>query len=421
MAETKKLLQITDLNDDCLTEISKFLDIENLYNLYKSNRRFYIPIRNAVPSIQATITGPKISRNWENIENFLQVFGNQVRDLHIIECWKFHIEFYEKCVNKYCSGNTVRHCTFSRVFVTKDLIVSNARFFRSLKSLKFDRVALQPSGLAFLHECKEMSWQQTQPSDTSAWNIYDELLVLLGSSNFAYDEINNSPRYILTKSLSAQTNDINYSSLMKFPNIVTLECELFNNFDIALTMQNLNHLKEMRLFLHYIPKEKQDAIISAISSLNTLKSITLRLDRTETDDNGKMVESICAMTNLEELCLKNTLPLHSSSDPHLLKIANSLKKLKMFHYEYGNNETILYEFLRRAKGLKTLILDETYEEYDWDDRYEKLCDDLVTIREEQSSKYVLYVKILDCYDGFFKQTKWVKMRIFGKKDYDGSF
>lgn len=415
-AETEaSALKITDLNDDCITEICRYLPADNLYQLHSAHKRFYIPIKNAVPSIKVEINGEEAE---ENIEGFLKVFGDQVRILQALNWWNTKIMDFFRWMNLYCSKNNVKDCKFTNSYLTKELMNRNSGFFESLYILEFEIIHMKSKHQnIFGTLIKDMRLEKSSSTSSagSGQTILNELHGLMSTWDMSDDGIDKSANFSLVTKLTFLFGTYNYNMLSWFPNLVALDIVIPETFDLSIIL-NLNHLSELTMHLQYIAKEEQDAVISVISTFNTLKSLSLTMNRMESDDNGKTINSICAMTNLEELSLKNALPVHSSSDAHLLKIADSMTHLRRFQYEYDDNEAILCEFVRRAKQLRTLSLELMGEEKEYVDFYEELT----SIREEQSNESVLYVRIFEDHPGL-QSNRWVQMRTVGSfEGYDES-
>lgn len=130
-----RALQITDLNDDCLTEIFKYLQLEDLNSLSVTNTRFFNPIKSAVPYIETTLNN--LRSNFKYNKDFFVNFGDQVRNLHFqyFQPYPFATIFFEKILNDFFRGNRVKHCTFTRCALSKGFVLRNAEFFRSLETL----------------------------------------------------------------------------------------------------------------------------------------------------------------------------------------------------------------------------------------------------------------------------------------------
>lgn len=125
-------LHILNLNEDCLISIFKYLKFEDFLILYKINSRFNNAIGASLAYHKTEIVFTDDS-NLEQMENFLKLFGKQVKKLNVDS------ENYQviEMVNKYCTAGNVK---FAKLCPTDGLglLNTNNNFFKSLKSLKFN-------------------------------------------------------------------------------------------------------------------------------------------------------------------------------------------------------------------------------------------------------------------------------------------
>lgn len=249
-------LKLLDLNDDCLTEICKFLKFEDLCHLYEANKAFGAAIGNALQSSDAGIwftMDLRFNPHNKNIKSFLDVFGNKIKFLKIAT-WK---QVCEDVIEAYFAGGNVKSCVLSFTSkLTKEFVSNHWIFFKSLKHLEIKSFHIQNYNLQKLLDAIT-DIETFEIVFNFRYNINDiclsKLLLTpvtkLDLKQLKYlpeEEINNLCDNTSVKYLCLAATPQNFRILRHFKAVESLELyyeELFASPSLEIKMKDLKYLK----------------------------------------------------------------------------------------------------------------------------------------------------------------------------------
>lgn len=413
MSENEKL-KITDLNSDCLSEIFKYLNHNDLVNLKGAHSAF-----NSATDHVASITkyefvikdrhkSRKVSNVIRSIDTFLQYFGDKIQHFHI-KCYQgtsheqcnsilyLHIETMLKF---YCGNGNVKHLSITGFELREDFVRQNLRLFTSLEFLN---AAIDEDKLDWFVEFFKTTGLNDSIGSTfdTEVNIFEKLVsTLFENLSMQFSHVTDedlvpenlgSARNHTLKHLELHGNPYHTTVLAHFPNIETLAYHHLEEDHELLSILELPKLKTFELTYGFLEFSNVEPFLIKVARQNKLNSLTLnseRLSDTEPNEYEKheeekrLVQILCKMTNLTELKLNH----------HLERMGSSLKNLRTFYCDPANDyvdSRFVLEFAKKAKQLIFLDVGCKFNKNKGKD-IQMFYDNLVKIRQSQDATKVLY-------------------------------
>lgn len=410
--EDKKLkLKITDLNDDCLIEIVKNLNSNDLISLYQANSRFTNAIEIVVPKITFKI---EINADLEKTEKFSKKFGDRIKILYV--------ENENGLVKliKYFNGGNVKSCELVRLHgvIDEEFIEQNFVFFKMLQSLKLVGLFIVSSVYEKLFdviaEIKTLTLIRVKFSFllTNA----DVLTKIISFRHLKILEMNactfghGRDYFALPAGTSTTVNELklglewlDMSILNHFPNVNSLNL-ILPWFIFNYEPLNMSNLKTLSLSCGegiHLP----ELIFSTFAECNSLERLDLEVQNWNVF--ACVFRNILEIGNLKEL----NLNIRRSSFINLMDIVHNFKQFQSFSIRGPDmiNEEILCQLIQLLPDLDFVCVAASAP-------YQSLYDRLADIRKNQSSRHILYVEVLNYHDRraapvFIQDNKWVKMRV----------
>lgn len=144
MAENIPSKTIFDLNEYCLIELFKYLDLKSLFKLKKEHQFFHNAIKRVIAN--KTFRFQEFELKW--CGRLMKEFGNDLKRIEIY--LPAHYRYDEadpvkteqdKCetfIELFCTNGNIKRGTFAKIEFTKEFIEDNKIFFESLHSLEID-------------------------------------------------------------------------------------------------------------------------------------------------------------------------------------------------------------------------------------------------------------------------------------------
>lgn len=421
--ENNNFLNIFDLSDDCLAEIFKLLETKDFLELYKVHRRFHPAIKSALKKVFIDIGSIDESQNdMEEIENFLDIFGNEIRNLSI-NALNLEPETVEYLIDRYCADGNVHHCRIDKYKIGKEFVKKNVKFFNSLKSLYiYDVKITVPAVKPFLRAIKKIKklevanfckidfYLLAKLSSMKAFETYESY----ACNNLTMAKIDKLPLLATVKKVTLNSSKLSGYLIEQFPNVENLTLVAMSDCESILSpVLRLKCLKKLALL--FSARGVFRAIIAKLAESNTLEHLNICYDTSHEDNETDVNAILCKMTNLISLILSPVVP----NSLKLPELAHNLKKLQRFEIIHPNDnppdecidEAALFEFIRLAENLRSLKLDRFLLKDDL--TYEQLYERFANIRQTQNSQHVLYVDMLDKNHEpvFMQNNKWVQLTI----------
>lgn len=371
----EKELKITDINDDCLSEIFILLNSDDLIQLFGATSRFHNAIKRVLPKKDIKIDGEHLP-NLERLYNFLKLFSGQIKNLNVENLWRPRdLQIIEEMLSKYCvDGNVSKYaCRFGTM--SNAFINTNSKFFESLHSLKLVCLPKDTrSRLNGFRSQNDLVHKFILKTTTTlvelhmqgiAFNLRDLLNILT-----AY-EIETLKLILVTNTRQMKMKDVPvFESVTHLVIISTDKCDwafasfrnvvnfAFSNVHCDLQPQLLDRilgfkmLKKLQLQLNSISRNEIESFLAKLPT----DLETLHLELIGRSFNDEMIKNICRITNLTELCIGSC---KHSFNTEYLQLAASLPKLRLFQFESRANATlpevsIICDFIRLAKNLRLI-------------------------------------------------------------------
>lgn len=401
--------RIIDLNEECLTEILKFMDLEDLVRLSKIHSRFHPAIRSVLRTTETVIYSSRV--NLKALKIFLQTFGDEIRSLTLFGGPLSNTqEFIEYLLIDFC-GN-VKKCTFDTKPSLK--FVQNIKWFDSLEVLEFRSKSFSRDMVVKSTKLTTLKVVGEAVMD-SFWEIVSSIKsdgivsLIIKQTDFGAQGLTV---FHGVKHLSLKCASWPNSPLDHFPNIESFTAECSNNESIAPLMDsisNLKFLKRLRLDLLFVDVDKQtiDLLVGRLPA--NFDFLHLNLQNGEMSDEA--MQRIEKMTDLKFFELTTKQPFNTN----LLKIAHSIKQLSVLNKISATTDLdkcMVYIFVELATNLQTMKINfVNLNDVDIDAFY----DEMAKIREKQNNKYTLSVTLNTLRPGrqnFIQKGKWVKIFIF---------
>lgn len=432
---------IFDLNTDCLIEICKILDNENLLNLKIAHKAF----GDAIDTVVSTRDIQFIECwNEENIESavkemkksakFLTQFGHKLKRLSIdvrdvtaaFDSSRRSIEsliscHYQTLIESFCSNGNVKYCSFSNFDMPAEFLKDNFAFFDSLDYLEIEfnygYKTKIPDFMLLLHFIATTKIKNLRISiEFDYTDIKDNILPIIATSQLESLEIRtlivqdldyvddnipiNTTLKILHCSCCLYSFDLRY--LSHFPNIESLVLNpSSSSCDQPDFIANLNKLQKLTLVSYFGYAEEYLPVVPNLAIKNSLKFLQLscliyypdclsdmKMEKEEVKQHeDKLASALSKMTNLEELILQ----MSYSFERYLPQIGRNLYNLKKITYSKNNDKlnyvlSKLLQFVHEARNLTELTL-----YLDLKEQSQYFYDNLVRIRRSQAANAVLCV------------------------------
>lgn len=420
----KQMLNIIDLNSDCLSEILKFLKFVDLFNLYKVHPCFESPIKDVVSKTWVVLKMDRYNKELvKDFNKFLNSFGNQITRLYVDSS---SIKTMEKLISQYCSAGNVVKCVFSSFEIRTEFVMKNPSFFQSIKELDLcykkrpESITAALNGATGLenlyvsnHSIKFTDiFTNLKTSQLEVMEIYGNKLVI---GNLSQLPSMDTMKFLKLVFRNDYDGNFAFQILDLFPNIDCLSLMMYDTTEFLLSIPKLNKLKRLQISLLRVYDDDVETLFASLAENNNLEELSIR-----TGDywfSNFCIQSICKMTNVQIFCLETNVPLQSC----LLDTARSLSNLNEFSYistipDTSDNSNIymLLGFLGFADNLAVVNIDDLETEVFG---YEKLCNEMSTICRNKKRNGSLIVNILnDSVDCRAVHTDCIKMNITNSVD-----
>lgn len=411
--EEKKELKITDLNDDCLTEIFKLLKPDDLLSSFEAHKRFSRPIENAVSDMCVTLN----LTDCEKInKTFIETFSDKIRKLNVVNNADA-VDRSSECrelISEYFSDGNLRNLSFDNFELNASFIVKNVNMFKSLNSFKLTFAEMNECDYEKLFEAianvKELElsnyWYvgNRRYPDTISHVCSLLHLTKLKIRLPSVRDINTVPVNTTVKELSLYLSlPVDMLLISKFPNVDTLHLSVDRKCDYESSeIPKMANLK--RISIIFYNEFFTEPYFLKLADPNTLESLDLQVK----EINNNVGEALYQMIDLRQLSLK----LKKCINLDLLKIATNLQKLRRLSIDETGlvchiNIELICKFVQLAKNLQFLQIRIS-------GRHKIFCDKLTEIRKIQNNKTVLNVELVSrsCQNTIcIRSNEWIKVRL----------
>lgn len=300
---TAEPLKIIDLRTECLCEIFKYLKYTDLLSVQKSHAAFGAAIEGVVSTsnfsfIIRRIDG-KCLKELRDIENFLKMFGKQIKRLtieltsydsaaHNLLCYQF-----ERFIANYCVGGSVKHCVFINFHLRKSFLKELSSFFKSLETLELRSEMLERYSYWF--------WQyftnDANDANLKALKIIGDNCHVgpVGLSDIVVSKLETCVLHVpgsFTRSTTNVLLPVNFTlrhldlgdmhtfdmdELVAFQSVETLNFCMCSNYTPG-SLQRilyLRNLKELRFVYKSLDFFKVSSFLAKLADRNQLQSLTL--------------------------------------------------------------------------------------------------------------------------------------------------
>lgn len=434
----KRNLHIFELNDFCLIEICKYLNLEDYLRLYKTHSIFHKYIAGALLSQCITIDKRIMEKytHWK-IEEFFKIFGIHINGLCLQNC---DLLYWETIV-QHCSTGNLKNCEIHGGEFVEMLQQENLMkiFFGQLKTLVLQNTNIGVTTFKTLisYNSGELKELIVCHNDTNHGRNVDNQPTVIQNADLMQriilldlEKLQLKCPFTLSKEevdglpTSLTVNDLvlsklcgeNISIIQHFPQIERLNLNNFRMYNelVTETILGLKNLKYLTLDgFNWSSEAEQRAefqlLLYKLAKVNRLEKLVLFVD--EEVFSEAVFSNICKMTNLKTLRL---LMNCQAIKPYLPNIAQCLKKLREFKFlysfavKYVEFESIVCGFIEIAENMRVLHL-RMPPFFDW---YTKVYAKLTKIREKQNNTNVLIVTMHDNYQRSSMvecKNKYVKM------------
>lgn len=422
-------LKITDLNDDCLIGIFKYLKFKDLFTLFHIHKRFHCAIAGALQHVRVEIYPSNTDAEWEKIERFLKVLGNKIPKLGFL----FHpdVEGFHrtnKLIQDYCSNGNVKDCMISDTcFHTsrrKEFFKDNINFFKSLKTLfvpglpndDFKTLLQITTGLKQLHCFNGIdSCDINLLADILSLEL--EKLYIRCLANIPQEKISGLPVNSTIKELTLyHFNDKEPSLFNRFQSIESFTLDGSAANVTTLLSFNLEKLKKLDFFAtedfkKTVAASNFEQLFFKLADFNNLEELNFVVDVVPLDVSENIAMHLSRMTKLKVLDLSGS---YTSLKSYLFRLAFHLGNLQKYVISIEEDidifvwESIVIGVASLAKNLKKLVL---YQCFAADLNYHELYAKLVRVRENKF-EHVFYIEINDSSTkDLLYENKWVQMSV----------
>lgn len=429
MADISNKMTILDLSEDCLTEIVKYLDYNDLSELLKIHQHFYNPIDRVVPKKMLTFAlsddyANKCAAEMKSIAKFIVYFGKRLKQLkiHLPAHYNYRYQeiatlaynYMETLIESFCANKNVKHLSLDHFTFSKEFIKDNGTFIRSLQSLELNITHMRCSRrcypfLSMLNSVTKLKIEVNQSNRNLIRVILDKLnlnqvetLQLVGfESKVRFRDL---PISATIKRLEIPNCRCKPQSLVNhFPNLEYLE---FGKGDVSYSLSPLLELPNLRhLSLIYSTDTNRylRSFINALAEGSLLETLKLKSDQilnnSYYDAEMILATNLHRLINLRKLSLSTTFSYRN----HLKDIARNLTELRQFEFGYqlsipnmrssAEEQKVIREILKFVELSEKLVkltvtLRLTYVDVP------KFFRKLTKIRQEQRSREILYVLLI---------------------------
>lgn len=411
-AEEEKLLKIIDLNDDCLIEISRYLNSKDLMALSEANSRFHSVIQSVVPHVCIDVNQ---NVNLEGAGKFFKKFGDEMKILRISNATAL-----EQLV-EYLNGGQIenRELCYVTTVLNEEFIEENLTFFTSLKVFKlnyikftrhcYEKIFNSITEVRELHLDKVVFCDEIELNDILTKMHSFRRLKAFG---LLFCRVNTGvdcgllPINTTIEELTLKQQGLNFTILNHFPNVRSLNARYLNEtFDYK--SFNMNNLRELSLC--YGGDNEEPLVRSLLSTLaqsNGLDCLEL-VAFTCAEFPEQILQSVGKMTNLKELSLVSL----GSIDVDIIAFAKNLKRLKKFALLSGTPVEVAKacEFLQLIPELEMFRVPLLCTDFG------SLFGDITQIRRSQNKKLIFELMNADSVNGrtaITQTNSFVKMKKF---------
>lgn len=441
MAE-KEPTKLSDLNTDCLLEVFKYLQFEDLTNLkcvhaafgdaldhIASTKKFKLCLNLYGFGDADNYNIYNASNSLNAVERYLKTFGRVVQNLNIATNDSQHNTinlqknvFCTNLIRNYCVNGDVKTCAFANFDLSETFLVEHTEFLLALRSLEMvnsvfigSKIGRLLDCLADSHEIRKLKISGVRVITES--NIFPKIaksqlvtcIIDIGLSidhERIDDVIVGVPFNETLKQLDLGDSLYDPVVLLHFPNIETLRYPLHGEYELQpiVAMPNLKKL----VLINWI--SSMDAFLAFMQDLAAKNQLDVIYF--ETNLHGffaaehALVDILIRMSNLRDLKLWSGFKYRrnlSFIGEHLLAIEclRCQKRLR-------NAEIVaVLDFLKNTENLVVLELDIANKAIGI------FYETAVEIREKQMNGKVLFVRLLNCtpeaIGGTFGHGEYVKI------------
>lgn len=306
-------LHIFDLNDHCLFEVFKYLQSNDLIELYKAHWRFYDAIQLRIKSSKKPITlFCDELREPSNFEDFVRTFGQYIAYLVLeVHGQPANRTEVKRLINQHCSNGNVRKCSFRAFPINESFIGDNINFFKHLKSMFMDSVDMNEATMIKLFNTitavkdLQIRGSQTECNIDAGLLLSKILSHTLESLTFCvrWEDISEEiftglPINTTVKYVKISTQAI---KLLEFlPNIESLEIQVLNRVKNH-SLNAILTLKKLHTLNVFIPNSGSAAmnvnsLLAMLAKVNVLEKLRLQdmRDIASRTTTFSKLRSICA-------------------------------------------------------------------------------------------------------------------------------
>lgn len=448
--------KITDLNEDCLINIFKYVHYNDLVNLNEVRSSFHAAIETVISTTKYFTFQPPIKASRENILNafnqfkdFVQLFGGIINGIEIdlwTMCSRFctystpemdHFMFLngeiEQFINELAANNVfIERWTFKGFKLRESLVVSNPTWWHHVKHLKGES-SLLPGDASHLSNLQiDILWIfRSLPNlltlkiiENSSQIVYPDLIlqkiaeskleeiVIITSFRHSIEElpsmaVNSTVKHIeigfcdYSEQFSALPRYFTKLNTLKY---IEVDRAVPTHWPMIFQFPQIKHFG-----IYYDGSYFNDSEFFAEAARhNKLESLEISFyeffSKKEDAEPGNagmeaqehsIVAEICKMTNLRKLCL--LMDFKFKETLHLHQIAQHLINLREFHFycESLLTNVRMQESILEFVSCATNLTKLCLVVDDWDDLSEPVpfYQKLVNIRRNQENSAVLRVFI----------------------------
>lgn len=314
MAENnqKDPLKLIDLNTDCIIQICKYLNREDLCHFKMAHSHFddavdYIICANDTEL--PVIHKETLVHTLKFIKKYLQLFGDKIKNLKIpmrakgLPHGKTINDVLELLITKYCSAGNIKHCAFRGFQPSKRFFETNSNFLSGIHILKLG--FKQDGSLDWLIDSLLTS-QKLLNLSLYACGTLDELNLFSkiaasqlesfqceltkSNSKRKHHDISKIPINHTLVHLAIWEFDMNPAYLSCFPKLESLEIEADRETSHMLEpILNLAALKKLWFVFQVRDVAPIAAFLSKLSDQNKLTTLTIYCDDDANDDDENFI------------------------------------------------------------------------------------------------------------------------------------
>lgn len=417
--------RLLDMNHDCLIDIFKHLDSDDILKMYRLNTRFH-PVIEVVLSAEFKEIWIRHAhpRNMETIESVLRDFSIHIRNVGIENNRSIlnvdrgiGIPFMEQLMHQYCNHGLVRSCQFQKFPISEQFVQQNEVLFTSLQTLILDRVAINNTTLLRILNCINgietlRIYDQTRVNGQYITILSEiaslkmtKLTTLVNWSNVAAASLSAVPINTTVQQIKVTAKLLEF--LHHFPNAKKVTLHIWTPPVEVITLSpmltNLCRLKSFSLSMAIPHVEEVGTMLVELARANSLTVLKIHYNNIEPIENRTYtayINSLCSMTNLKLLHLRTAWLLDRSLTNFARRIAARLKQLQRLYImddqlqsrEAKDVLEMLREFVAHEPQLQILTVYLVVNKPS-NELFEQFYDDLTAIRVSKKSQRHLFIKI----------------------------